>query len=431
MLKSLKLKGIGPVKDLSASFGDRLNVLTGDNGLGKSFLLDVAFWALTGTWASGRLALPEANGKKNVPSIAYELAGKKKTGQNAASFDFHNQSWQRENGRPTTPGLVVYAAVDGSFAVWDPAKNFWRNRRTGQVVPSDPARAYQFTSHTIEKGIQEDDHVLCNGIVEDWKSWFYQSREPGFEDIPRLFPMLERVIACLSHPDEPMRPGKPRRVYVDDTRDFPTLELPYGTVSYPHFAAGMRRIVQLAYLLVWTWTEHAEAARLRREEPSDQLVLILDEAEAHLHPKWQRVIVPALLKVMESLSANVRVQLLTATHSPLVLASLEPLFKEDTDRLFRFDLEEGKVHFRNYPWAKQGDATNWLISDIFGLREARSREAEEVITAAEAFMAGQTAGLPSHLITREMIQREMARVLPGDDPIWPRWRAKNERKRAQ
>ena len=28
----------------------RLNLITGDNGLGKSFLLDVAWWALTRKW---------------------------------------------------------------------------------------------------------------------------------------------------------------------------------------------------------------------------------------------------------------------------------------------------------------------------------------------------------------------------------------------
>jgi len=61
MLKSTKLHGVGPVRDLSASFGERLNVITGDNGLGKSFLLDVCFWSLTGTWPGGRLAIPDRN----------------------------------------------------------------------------------------------------------------------------------------------------------------------------------------------------------------------------------------------------------------------------------------------------------------------------------------------------------------------------------
>jgi hypothetical protein len=31
-------------------FGDRLNLITGGNGLGRSFLPDVAWWALTQRW---------------------------------------------------------------------------------------------------------------------------------------------------------------------------------------------------------------------------------------------------------------------------------------------------------------------------------------------------------------------------------------------
>jgi hypothetical protein len=134
MLKSLKLKGVGPVEGLSASFGERLNILTGDNGLGKSFLLDVAFWALTGTWPGGRMAFPGTAGsgggggpaaKNNGPTISYEIEGKTRAPKRSATFNFHNQSWKREQGRPPMPGLVLYAAVDGSFAVWDPARNYW------------------------------------------------------------------------------------------------------------------------------------------------------------------------------------------------------------------------------------------------------------------------------------------------------------------
>ena len=69
MLKSVKLHDIGPVHNLSARFGERLNVLTGDNGLGKSFLLDIAFWTLTGSWPGFRVALPENSRSKVRPVI--------------------------------------------------------------------------------------------------------------------------------------------------------------------------------------------------------------------------------------------------------------------------------------------------------------------------------------------------------------------------
>jgi predicted ATPase len=44
MLEYLHLKTVGPAPEMELVLGRRLNLLTGDNGLGKSFLLDVAWW---------------------------------------------------------------------------------------------------------------------------------------------------------------------------------------------------------------------------------------------------------------------------------------------------------------------------------------------------------------------------------------------------
>ena len=50
MLKKLKLSNVGPIPEFEFEFGDRLNLFTGDNGLGKSFLLDIIWYALTRKW---------------------------------------------------------------------------------------------------------------------------------------------------------------------------------------------------------------------------------------------------------------------------------------------------------------------------------------------------------------------------------------------
>jgi hypothetical protein len=423
MLKSLHLQGIGPVKDLQAQLGERLSVLTGDNGLGKSFLLDICFWALTGSWPGGRVALPDPNGPKAKvsPTITFQPIGK--TGPTRqlkkATFDFHSQSWGRPAGRPIMPGLVIYAAVDGGFVVWDPARNYWRDPASGQAGEAEQPRAYQFTPATLADGLTEGSRVLCNGLLRDWVSWYYQ--RPSSSPTGAPIELLEQVIRQLAHPQEVMNPGKPRRVYVDDAREIPTVDMPYGNVAFPHLSAGVRRIVSLAYLIVWAWTEHCQAAQLRQEDPTDRIVLIVDEIEAHLHPKWQRVILPSLLRVAAGLGTVIQVQIITATHSPLVLASVEPLFDEEQDRLFLFDLHEGEVTFESRPWSLHGDVVGWLTSDLFGLQQARSREAEEVIEAAEAFMRGEKAALPDGLRTKEEIHQRLLKLLPGLDPFWPRW----------
>ena len=113
MIHQLELRHIGPADPLKAVFGKRLNVVTGDNGLGKSFLLDVCFWALTGSWPGARTAIPDSVRGQDVPQIIYHVEGKAElpTEPKTATFNYHTQSWKRPPGRPTMPGLVVYAAA--------------------------------------------------------------------------------------------------------------------------------------------------------------------------------------------------------------------------------------------------------------------------------------------------------------------------------
>ena len=80
------------------------------------------------------------------------------------------------------------------------------------------------------------------------------------------FELLRRTLAALSphgdRPGEVIRPGQPVRIFVDDTRDFPTIDFGYGDVPVIHASAGMRRILALAYLVVWSRREHVGASKL-------------------------------------------------------------------------------------------------------------------------------------------------------------------------
>jgi hypothetical protein len=124
MLKRLEFHAVGPASDLCIDFARRLNLIVGDNGLGKSFLLDTAWWALTRTWARRRVVphRPPA-----VPNI--KLAYTKRTAgdyEYTSEFDRASDTWSVNAGRPAIPGLVLYAQVDGGFSVWDPARNYWK-----------------------------------------------------------------------------------------------------------------------------------------------------------------------------------------------------------------------------------------------------------------------------------------------------------------
>ena len=400
MLKELHLKWVGTSPEFDIYFAERLNLFTGDNGLGKTFLLDVAWWVLTGNWVDQPAWPQQVEGK--TPEITSVLSHQRDSEEYRSLFSFSDQKWLNLRMPPLLRSLIVYVRVDGGFSVLDPARQ--------------QSSIYHFTSDHLWNGLRADNKVLCNGLIHDWVNW---QRQP---DISK-FEIFSSVIRQLSpHADEWMEPGNPTRVSVEDTRDIPTLDFPYGNVPIIYASAGIKRILGLAYLLMWTWYEHTQASKLRQQEPIDQIVFLIDEVEAHLHPAWQRSILPAILEVVKGLKNEMKLQFIATTHSPLVLASIEPQFDEQQDKLFLFELQGKDVTLNEVAWAKQGDAVGWLTSDIFGLKQARSREAEIAIEAAYTFMRGESMEtFPEYLRTKEQIHQELLRVLPDHDRFWPRW----------
>ncbi len=252
-------------------------------------------------------------------------------------------------------------------------------------------------------------------FLNEWASW---QREDG-----EACAQLKGVLRTLSpSPSELLEPGELRKVSLDDPKRYPTLKMPYGQeVALIHASAGMRRIVALAYLLVWTWQEHLESCKLRGDSPTKEIIFLIDEIEAHLHPQWQRRIVTALLKVMEALTGehDVRVQLIAATHSPLVLVSTESFFDPDQDAVWELDLVDGEVKLRTFPWRRHGDANAWLTSSVFELQEPRSLEAEHALSEALELLRKPR---PSNQEV-ERVDGLLRDALSDVDRFWMRWTA--------
>ncbi|WP_257462974.1 AAA family ATPase [Archangium lipolyticum] len=412
MLGELKLEEVGPSPRLSFSFGPRLNLLTGDNGLGKTFVLDLAWWALTHN-VDPVPALPRPGRKGWVSASIVTEMGHKLEFSSAVRWDRRMRDSDEDGELLSVPnsGLTLYARIDGGFRVWDPMRN-----SQGRVhYEAGGPKSYDFSHDALWDGLVEGGQVLCNGLIRDWVYWQLRNSES--------FERLRKVLAVLS-PDarEPLRPGEPTRMGLTDAREIPTLEMPYGIVPLTHASAGIRRIVGLAYLLVWAWEEHLRAAELLGEKTASHIVFLIDEVEAHLHPRWQRLILPSVLAVVRELRPDVKVQVIAVTHAPLVLASVEPLFDPAQDALFMFDLVGHEVKVSKADWRPRGDANAWLTSEVFDLKEPRSKEAEEAITRARAAL--KDPHLPIDEVKR--IHNDLYRLLKDTDPFWPRWLARAE-----
>ena len=420
MLKSLKLKNVGPAPHLELNLADRLNLLTGDNGLGKSFLLDVAWWVLTRKWphdlndnlTSGYPARP-ANSKVKA-SIAFELTTAKATRvAYESTYAMQEQAWVGRPGRPWNPGLVVYAHADGGFSVWDPARNYWKQKKGIDIQESLPG--YVFSPKDVWDGLDADiggkSTRVCNGLLADWAAWI---RERG-DTAERM----KKVLARLAPAGESFEVGPLVRLSVNDARDIPSIHMPYAdAVPVLHAASGVRRVVGLAYMLLWSWNEHVRASELLGQQPTKTVVLLFDELESHLHPRWQRTILSSMLHIVEELHDQAEVQLIAATHSPLILASAEPVFDATRDAWFDIDLERKSVVLHSRQFVNRGEVSNWLTSNAFDLKHARSKEAEDAIEQALAVLREPN---PSRRAVEDADTGLRNARLPDIDPFWVRW----------
>lgn len=124
-------------------------------------------------------------------------------------------------------------------------------------------------------------------------------------------------------------------------------------------------------------------------------VVLIDEVDLHLHPEWQRVVLPTLSEVLPN------VQFIVTTHSPLVVGSLE------ATNLYLLVEEEGASVIKRLPEQVYGrSAEQILLSPYFGLESTRAPAVSDKLTSlANAAVSGDMKASMAYL-----------RVLSGAGP---------------
>lgn len=407
----MEFENVGPMRRLRYEPSRRLNLITGDNSLGKTFLLECLWWGLTGTWVEYSAAPWRGSGAKSS-RILYCLSTQGDPWDFEAHYDYRQSVWRHTKGRRRPGSLAIFARHDGSYSIWDSMSPIESLQHPLDAGPISLSRGELWHG---KKALDRNgnDVSVCNGLISDWVRW--QTRTPRFESAFRAFKDSLKTLA----PPDGQRFEVADPVWLPrDEREIPALRMDYGTVPVVHTSAGVKRVIALAYIVIWSWLRHKRNAALANRVPQDSMVVMVDEVEAHLHPRWQRSIVPAILRVVGSLSDQMSIQTHIATHSPLVLASAAPLMVEPSDTLHKLDVKEDVVTIKPEGVINYGSVNSWLVSDVFGLKHARSLEAERVIERAKRIQL-QEAPSPDEV---SEIDKQLVQVLRQDDEFWPRWR---------
>jgi predicted ATP-binding protein involved in virulence len=108
-----------------------------------------------------------------------------------------------------------------------------------------------------------------------------------------------------------------------------------------------------------------------------EAVFLLDEIESHLHPAWQRKILPAFQRLFP------KAQIFVATHSPFVIASLNHGWIHSLKMG-----ANGKVKNEKPIAASKGDSYISVVEDIMGVKEWFDPETENLLAEFRAIRDG-------------------------------------------
>lgn len=126
-------------------------------------------------------------------------------------------------------------------------------------------------------------------------------------------------------------------------------------------------------------------------------ILLLDEIEVHLHPAWQRKILPVVQKLFKN------AQIFISTHSPFVVGSVDGAW------VHRFEKKDGYSVLAGPPiLSEDAKSYDYILEEIFGIKERFGVEVERKLQDFQAlktsFLAEQRQdyALRLHQLVKEL-----------------------------
>lgn len=320
-LRQLELHNFRRYEHARFHFHPQFTVLIGDNGKGKTTVLD-AIAVMLGTYFQGSSI---KTGQSVIRKHDARLIIVEKEGQIfwepqqdvylSAQAMFHGSDvcWRRDIGDRggkardfVQMGMEDREKISQGENVDLPLLLYYGSGRLWDIHRDVP----------VEKpGSQLDAYRFCLDPKSDQKAfekWFKRLSYAELQkkqSIPALLAVRQAVLACV--------PGS-SEFFHDTTEDQIIIKLDQGEViPFNYLSDGYRNMVAMVADIAH------RSARLNPHEGEEAAkrtkgIVLIDEIDLHLHPKWQRRVVEDLQHAFPEL------QFIATTHSPFILQSLAP-----------------------------------------------------------------------------------------------------------
>jgi predicted ATP-binding protein involved in virulence len=304
-LLELSLTKIGPFNEAKLSFLANADdprcvaVLTGQNGTGKSIVID-AIRALFGAFACDLERDISRPGFRieavvrgdSVPTEPVVLTRQK----SPKSFETPMAMLPHEvsTGARPAPGWVI---------------DFWRSSRATDTYEIESLVRHDARNYLVS-ALQGTSR---NAATTEWLAHFDYLRDSRDSNEKRtgeaVFEAMTRII------NESLHDG--HFLHIERTTFTPIVHQSGFDVPLARVSSGNAYLIhRMIGLLAKMYSLHL----LTKSDPAKLCdapgLLLIDEAENHLHPRWQKRLIPTILNVFPNL------QIIAATHSPFIVASV-------------------------------------------------------------------------------------------------------------
>lgn len=371
-IHKLKLERFRGSQSLSLELCERLNVFVGMNGAGKSSILDAT--AILLSWLVNRI---KSSGSSGRPITETDI-NNGKSSANIEVFLNWNDTEYSWNMAKTRKGFDKMNAASGLLSVSELAKQIQATIAVSNKQVNLPVFVYYPVNravldiplriqgkHCFDLLAAYEDALTSGANFRTFFEWFREREDLENEarrDQQQLSLFANKVTAQF--PDSQLEAV--RNALTQFMPEFKNLTVRRNPLRMEVEKKGTRLSVdQLSdgekclMAMVGDMARRMAIANPIRKNPLEgDGVFLIDEIDLHLHPKWQRMVIPQLQKVFPNC------QFLISTHSPHVITHVQP------ESMFLLKLTERGLEALQ-PSDSYGMTVERVLEDLMGMETTR------------------------------------------------------------